>query len=304
MRVQEFLETWGYLGIFLGIVLTGVPMVPMPEELPVLVGGALAGTNPEQIKWWIMLPVCIVAVIIGDGLLYSLGRFWGPRLVEYAWVKKRLLPTERLERIKHNFHVHGIKILLFARLTPGIRGPVFFTAGLTRLSMARFVLADGIYAIPGVSLLFFLGYWFAGSIVNLVQQVEHAKNIIVIVVVVAVAGYFLYRFLRKPVVTGDPEDIPPLVEQVTHRIEQVTHNLEQMTTKIIHPKRGKSHKTGPPGEHHVAETTKIQMPPHEESPASPTEATPTMKMPVPPRDGLPQDGQASAHPDTVEKPGT
>ena len=48
--MQQFLETWGYVGIFLGIVLTGVPMVPMPEELPVIVGGALAGTS-EQIHW-------------------------------------------------------------------------------------------------------------------------------------------------------------------------------------------------------------------------------------------------------------
>jgi membrane protein DedA with SNARE-associated domain len=293
--VQQFLQTWGYVGIFAGIVLTGVPMVPMPEELPVIVGGALAGTS-DKIHWWIMLPVCIVAVIIGDGLLYSLGRIWGPRLVEYAWVKRRLLPPERLERIKNNFHVHGIKILLFARLTPGIRGPVFFTAGLTKLSMARFVLADGIYAIPGVSLLFFLGYWFAGSVVSLVEQVEHVKNIIVIVVVVALAGYFLYRFLRKPVVTGDPEDIPPLVEQVTHRIEQMTHNLEQMTTKIIHPKRGKGG-PAPPGEHYAAETTKIQLPP---SPEVPKEAPPTMIMP---RDGMPQDGQPGGVPDKVEKPG-
>jgi membrane protein DedA with SNARE-associated domain len=296
--VQEFLETWGYIGIFLGIVLTGVPCVPMPEELPVIVGGALAGTS-DEIHWFIMLPVCIVAVIIGDGLLYTLGRLWGPRLVEYAWVKRRLLPPERLERIKNNFQVHGIKILLFARLTPGIRGPVFFTAGLTKLSMARFVMADGIYAIPGVSLLFFLGYWFAGSVVSLVAQVEHVKNILIIIVVVALAGYFLYRFLRKPVVTGDPQDIPPLVEQVTHTIEHVTHNLEQMTTRIIHPKRAKHPGPAP----RAGETTKIQLPPD----LGAKDVPPTMKMSLPPQDGMPPDGQVpgaiSPHPGAVEKPG-
>ena len=301
--MEEFLRNWSYVGIFLGIVLTGVPMVPMPEELPVIIGGLLAGTR-EEIHWWIMLPACIVAVIIGDGMLYSLGRLWGPRLVEYGWVKKRLMPPERLERIKHNFQVHGIKILLFARLTPGIRGPVFFTAGLTRLSMARFVLADGIYAIPGVSLLFFLGYWFGERIVNFWEQdVEPVKNIIVLVVVVAIGGYFLYRFLRKPVVTGDPQDIPPLVEQVTHTLEQVTHNLEQMTTKIIHPRKGKSRGSGPPGEFHVSETTRIQMPPPDAGSSAPKEVPPTMKVHVPP----PQDGQASGgvaeHPGSVEKPG-
>jgi membrane protein DedA with SNARE-associated domain len=230
--VEDFLRSWGYLGIFLGIIATGIGF-PMPEELPIVVGGALAAgieaaEDKSPVFWWVMLPVCIVGVVIGDGLLYGIGRLWGPRLLEHAWIKKRLLPPERREKIERNFHEHGIKILLFARLTPGIRGTIFFTAGLTRLPLGRFILADGIYAIPGVSLLFFLGYWFAGNLVNLMKDVEHVKSIIVLVVILAVAGYFLYRFLRRPMVTGDPTEVPKLVEQVQHTFEQVT-------TKIIHP---------------------------------------------------------------------
>jgi membrane protein DedA with SNARE-associated domain len=225
--VQEFLESWGYLGIFVGIVATGLGF-PMPEELPIVIGGALAAGS-DQIYWWIMLPVCIVGVIVGDSCLYFIGRWWGPRLLEYSWVKKRLLPPDRMERIRKNFDDYGIRILLFARLTPGIRAPIFLTAGLTRLPVARFVLADGIYAVPGVSLLFFLGYWFTDRMVAIVKKdVEMAKTIIILVVVLAVAGYFLYRFLRRPVVSGTPEEVPKLVSQMTEK-------LEQMTTKIIHP---------------------------------------------------------------------
>jgi membrane protein DedA with SNARE-associated domain len=194
-------------------------------------GGGLAGSH-DDIYWWIMLPVCIVGVIIGDGFLYAIGRLWGPRLLQYSWIKRRILPPDRLATIESNFQQYGVKLLLFARLTPGIRAPVFFTAGLTQLSLVRFLLADGLYAIPGVSLLFFLGYWFADSIVGYVQDAAKVKSVIVIVVIVAVVGYFTYRAFRKPVVTGDPKEIPPLVEQVTHK-------LEQMTSKIILPKTGK-----------------------------------------------------------------
>lgn len=230
--MEDILRSWGYLGIFLGIIATGIGF-PMPEELPIVIGGALSagfddGEGKAQILWWLMLPVCIVGVVIGDGLLYGIGRLWGPRLLEYNWIKKRLLPPERRAKVERNFHEHGIKILLFARLTPGIRGTIFFTAGLTRLPLGRFILADAIYAVPGVSLLFFLGYWFAGNLVNLIKDVEHVKSIIVLVVILGVAGYFLYRYLRRPVVTGDPTEVPKLVEQVQHRFEQVT-------TKIIHP---------------------------------------------------------------------
>jgi len=224
--VEEFLKSWGYLGIFLGIVATGLGF-PMPEELPIVVGGALAGG--DQVWWWLMLPVCIAGVIIGDSCLYFIGRLWGPRLLHYKWVKTRLLPPDRLARIEKNFQEYGVRILLFARLTPGIRAPIFFTAGLTRLSLGRFILADGIYAVPGVSVLFFLGYWFTERMVAIVKKdFEEVKTVIILVVLVAVAGYVLYRFLRRPMVSGAPEEMPSLVGQVTGR-------LEQMTTKIMHP---------------------------------------------------------------------
>ena len=224
--MEEFLESWSYLGIFVGIVATGLGF-PMPEELPIVVGGALAGGY--QVYWWLMLPVCIVGVIVGDSCLYFIGRWWGPRLLEYSWVKKHLLPPERMKRIAKNFQDYGIRILLFARLTPGIRAPIFLTAGLTRLSLARFILADGIYAVPGVSVLFFLGYWFTERMVAIVKKdVEMVKTIVILVVLVAIAAYLLYRFLRRPMVSGAPEEMPALVGQMTEK-------FEQMTTKIIHP---------------------------------------------------------------------
>jgi membrane protein DedA with SNARE-associated domain len=225
--VEEFLRDWGYVGIFVGLVATGAGF-PMPEELPVVIGGALAGSHPE-IHWFIMLPVCIAGVIVGDAFLYTIGRLWGPRLLQYGWIKRRVFPPDRLAKIESNFQVYGVKLLLFARLTPGVRAPVFFTAGLTRLPLTKFLLADGLYAIPGVSLLFFLGWWFTDSMIDFIQgPFEKAKTLIAIAVIVAVVAYIVYRMLRKPAVTGDPHEMPQLVEQVTQKLEKVT-------SKIIHP---------------------------------------------------------------------
>ena len=221
----DFLRTWGTPGIFLGILATGLGF-PMPEELPVVLGGALVAA--KQAHWYVMLPVCIVGVIIGDSFLYFIGRFWGSRLIEISFIRKHVLTPERLKRITDNFHDYGIRILLFARLTPGIRAPIFLTAGITRLSLARFILADGIYAIPGVSILFGLGYAFTDQIVEMIEaQAGKVKSIIILVVLAGVAGYVAYRFLRKPVVTGDPHEMPMIVEQVTDSLE--------LTTKIPHP---------------------------------------------------------------------
>lgn len=233
--MEEFLVSWKYLGIFLGIVATGLGF-PMPEELPVVIGGALVAWEQAN---FLMLPVCIVGVIVGDTFLYGIGRVWGARLVESPLIKGRFLPPERLDSIRENFTKYGVKILLFARLTPGIRAPIFLTAGITRLPLMQFLIADGIYAIPGVSFLFFLGYFFTDRIISLIKdEAELVKSIIILVVVVGLAGYFLYRFLRRPMVTGDPKEVPAIVNPIEHTIEQMT----AMTKKIMHPS-DKPHET-------------------------------------------------------------
>ncbi len=219
MFSQEFFSQWGYLGVFLALLATGLGF-PMPEEVPVILGGVLVGHPGSGLHEYIMLPVCIAGVVIGDGFLYGIGRLWGPRLVEYGWVKKRLLPPERLDKIERNFHEYGIKILLFARLTPGIRAPIFITAGITRVPLSKFLLADALYAIPGVTLLFYLGYWFTDRLNEglVTEGVNRVKSFLILVLLIGVAAYVAYRFLRRPMVTGGPEEMPRFVEQVTTKI--------------------------------------------------------------------------------------
>jgi membrane protein DedA with SNARE-associated domain len=239
--VEEFLHNWGYLGIFLGIILTGLGF-PMPEEVPVVVGGGLVHeTNATDYRWWLMLAACIAGVVVGDSCLYLIGRFWGRRLVQLPFVSKRLLPPDRLEHISQNFEKYGVKILLFARMTPGIRAGIFVTAGITKLPWAKFLLADGIYAIPGVTILFFLGYWFTDTIVAFIKETESkAKLIVYLVVLIGVVGYFVYRHLRKPVVEGSPKEMPPVVGPMTNRLEAtLEHTLEKtfetVKGRILHP---------------------------------------------------------------------
>lgn len=230
--MQEFIESWGYLGVFVGIIATGLGF-PMPEELPIVLGGAMATSGKVYV--WIMLPVCIVGVIIGDSFLYLIGRYFGAKLIQIQFVRKHLLTPERFASIAENFQHYGVKILLFARLTPGIRAPIFLTAGITRLPIIQFIIADGIYAIPGVSLLFFLGYWSADTIIELIEaESRYVKPILVLIGMAGVAAYIIYHFWKKPVVTGAPAEMPPIVGPVTETLEQVAENVaEKVADKVM-----------------------------------------------------------------------
>ena len=227
--MQEFIDSWGYLGVFLSILATGLGF-PMPEELPIVLGGAMGAR--DRVYVWIMLPVCIVGVIIGDSFLYLIGRFWGTKLVELPFIRNKLLPPDRLAKIADNFQKYGVTVLLFARFTPGIRAPIFLTAGITKMPIVNFLVADAIYAVPGVSLLFFLGYWFTDTIIELIEaESRYVKPILVLVVLSGIGLYVVYRIWRKPVVTGNPAEMPPIVGPVTTKIEKVAEN---MADKVLH----------------------------------------------------------------------
>ena len=226
--MEQFIEDWSYLGVFLGIVVTGLGF-PMPEELPVVLGGYLVGMGYAG---WLMLPVCIGGVVVGDSALYMIGRLFGVWLVGKPFVKNHVLSPARLEEIRENFRKHGVKILLFARLTPGIRAPIFLTAGITHLPLYLFVLADAIYAIPGVCLLFFLGWYFTDTMVEWIKtEAGHIKSIAILVALLAVAGYFTYRFLRRPMVEGNPKDVPKIAQPVQHTLEHIPIDKMQSSTK-------------------------------------------------------------------------
>jgi membrane protein DedA with SNARE-associated domain len=219
-------DLYVYLGVFAALVAAGVGF-PMPEEIPIVTAGALAGHAAQDADrapyWWVLLPLCILGVVISDMLLYCAGRIFGLGLLKFP-LAARVLPRERLARIQRNFRRYGVLILLFARFLPGIRSPIFLTAGIMRLSWRRFLLADGLYAIPGVSLLFFLAYWFTDQFRDLVERAEdyldRIRPLLVVAAILGIAVYFVVQFLRKPVHTGDPQELPLIGEQVAATLDE------------------------------------------------------------------------------------
>ena len=273
-----------YLGIFGTLLLAGFGF-PIPEEIPVVTAGAFVGhdsteehepelvgaiaggaasyltpTPPGLTKWYIMLPVCIVGVVLGDCVIFFAGRWFGPWLLSRAWIMKRVLTPEKRAMIEANFEKRGVMILLGARLTPGIRTPVFLMAGVLRMPISRFLLADSLYAIPGVNLLFWLSYWFTDQFVETIKAVDKHRPLAIMVVLAAVCGVVLYKVLaNRKVSTGDVDEIPTIVKPVgavANAIERTVEKTAGMTAvgaayvfdKVKHPLGGGHHPAEKPPE--------------------------------------------------------
>lgn len=195
---------------------------PIPEEIAIVAAGIWTAHHPEYgLARWLCLPVCIFAVVLADSILYTVGRFYGERLFSHRYML-RWVPREKQLRIRDNFSMYGVNILLFGRLVPGVRLPLFLTAGLLRLSVPKFILADGLGAVLGNGLFFLLAFWFGDQFKTLVDtarnSLEKTGPILIMASLAGVAGYLLYRFWRKPVAEGNPEELPLIGHQVATHI--------------------------------------------------------------------------------------
>ena len=209
-------EFWKYAGVFGALIAAGFG-APIPEELPIATGGVFVGrdwNDPAGLKWYIMLPVCILGVVVCDVLLYWGRPQMGSVAHPQAGVQRRLLSQERFHKIEKNFHDYGIRILLIARLLPGIRTPVFLSAGIVKLPFRKFLIADVLYAIPGVNLVFWLAYWLTDTFLAVLHKVESYRELAIIAILSFVAGFITATFVRRPVTTGSPEELPVLGKPV------------------------------------------------------------------------------------------
>lgn len=220
----------------------GLPWAVLAGAGPPIEKRTIEPPNQIHVHWWILLPVCIVAVVLSDLILYGLGLWGGDRLLRHRWLA-HLMPPQRRQRTEENFHRYGVTLLVFGRLVPGIRAPLFLTAGSMRLPLPRFLLADGIGAVVGNSCFFFLGFWLGDSVKTLIEHAEERLKPILIIVAVGLAvAFFLWHFLRHPVSTGDPSEVPLIGPQVASHIEQAEEHppcsdkpINKEPTPVNHP---------------------------------------------------------------------
>jgi membrane protein DedA with SNARE-associated domain len=162
--------------------------LPIPEDIPLLLGGYLCYKSKAQLG--IMLPLLFVCVLTGDVTLFTLGKRWGDRILEHRWTR-RLFRKRRLDAIKMKFHEHGAKIIFAGRFMPGMRSVIFATAGILDIPYWKFALTNGSAALISVPTLVVLGWYFGGQFDWVVDRVREGQLVIIAIVVVVAAAVIL-----------------------------------------------------------------------------------------------------------------
>ena len=201
----DWFERGSYLGIVVFLALTGIGL-PIPEEVPIVAAGV--ASRAQALHWYYALPACLVGALLGDSLMYAIGRFFGAKVLkEHPWWSGFLTP-EREQTIEALINKHGIKAFFVARFLVGLRSPFYLTAGILRVKYRWFLFADFICASVVIGGFFGLAYLFGDRITGLIQSIERGFTVVAVLVALvalAVIAFFSFRKRRIRMLDQDPD---------------------------------------------------------------------------------------------------
>ena len=188
----SYSEPFIYAGLFMLLFLCGLGL-PVPEELTLLTGGFFIRLG--IIRIYPALAVGFLGILIGDLVIYSIGKKWGQDLLNHRRLRK-IITECREERGRQFFQQHGNKTVIIARFISGFRVAAFFAAGTMGVTLGKFLMLDLLGVLILVPLLLVLGYYFGESIVWLSEVFNRIDFLLMVLAVAAglvILGYYLWK---------------------------------------------------------------------------------------------------------------
>src|SRR5215467_1254959 len=146
----------GYLIIFF-VVLAEALDVPLPAALALVAGGAAAASHKLNVAMVLLLGVS--ALLLGDSIIFFLGRFWGWGLLGVL-CKVSVNPETCILRSAELFYKRGKTTLIIAKFIPGINTMAPPLAGSMKMRPTQFLRFDVMGALLYTSAYIAVGFAF------------------------------------------------------------------------------------------------------------------------------------------------
>lgn len=174
-----------YVGVFLFLLACGLGF-PCPEEVS-LIGGGWAvykahGNGKDALPYVaLMVTVAMAGVLLGDALLWYIGRRVGNNAEKLPLIGRHLTAA-RMAQARLNFAKHGAKAVFFGRFLFGVRAVTFFVSGSLHVPLGTFLLMDGLAALLSVPISIILAWYFGESLEDAISWVGRLDKVILVAV--------------------------------------------------------------------------------------------------------------------------
>jgi membrane protein DedA with SNARE-associated domain len=209
----------GYFVLF-GLLFSCGLGLPIPEDIPLLVAGALVGSGHMHLAIAAVVAWC--GIIGGDCVLYYLGRRFGLNITRLPLIGKHVT-KERIYKAERLFHHYGIWVVAVGRMFAGIRGGMVIAAGTIKYNFLKFFIADGAAAVVSGGLFLFLGIEFGQNLPKVAKVIHTSGGWILAGIIALVVIFLVYKFI---------ESRRCKVEKKAEIHEEIAGGLDPRITKV------------------------------------------------------------------------
>ncbi|QEY25966.1 DedA family protein [Neisseria zalophi] len=194
--LEAFFIQYGYAAVFSVLLACGLG-IPIPEDITLAAGGVISGLGYTNVH--LMVLVGLLGVLAGDGLMFMAGRWYGHKILKVRFIARVMTP-KRYAQVQEKFDKYGNRVLFVARFLPGLRTPIFISAGISgKVSVLRFIMMDGLAALISVPIWVYLGSYGAENREWLMQKIHQFQYglFVVIGIGLLVLLYFWWKKRRR-----------------------------------------------------------------------------------------------------------
>ena len=176
-----------------------VPLATIAQPIVGIAAGLLSRLG--YMEFWIAFLILLATALLNDVVWYWLGYHYGDRFV-HGFGRYIGLTTIRIENAKKIFFKYHTSILLISKISNGLGFAivVMFTAGLTRVSIARFLTLNAIGESAWSALLLYIGYqisdWYLQANTAL-GRISLVSLFGIFVIIAALVGHYVANRIRK-----------------------------------------------------------------------------------------------------------
>lgn len=196
-QLLVLIDQYGYIALY-GLLALGIVGIPVPDEILMTTVGSLTVGEAPLLTFTGTLLVSFSGAMTGMMVSYFLGNKVGkPFLYRYGkWIK---LTPERLAVAEKWFKKYGLWAVSFGYYIPGLRHFTCYLAGVSNVSLWRYLLFAGTGALIWCSSFLTLGHFIGVHAAAIAETVHHymGLSITIILIVVGVAIYIYWRCRKR-----------------------------------------------------------------------------------------------------------
>lgn len=198
--MQQFIANYGYAAILLLMVAESA-CIPLPSEITMLFGGALAAgaVSGSHLDLGLVILIGTLGNVVGSYLAWWVGRAGGPAAL-HRWGRYLRLRSHDLDRAHHWFERYGGPSVLVGRLLPVVRTFISLPAGIAGMPPLRFGIYTLVGCLPWTAALAGVGYAIGGRWRSVANGFHGPTYVLAAIVVIAVGAGAVVLWRRRSVV--------------------------------------------------------------------------------------------------------